>query len=45
MQTYNELVRAKRIAFTTFHQSIGYEEFVEGLSEATCENLRKSDCL
>ena len=35
MKRYKELVNKKQIFFTTFHQSMDYEEFVEGIKPKT----------
>ena len=35
---YNQLKTEKRIAFTTFHQSLDYEDWVEGLRPVVNEN-------
>jgi len=36
-RVYESLVVSKRIDFTTFHQSFGYEEFIEGLKAKSDE--------
>lgn len=35
MDKYNEFVRKGQVVFTTFHQSYGYEEFIQGLRPDT----------
>ena len=41
MARYNELKKTGRIAFTTFHQSYGYEEFIEGIKPIIDENKQE----
>lgn len=35
VKTYNKFVQSGQIVFTTFHQSYGYEEFIQGLRPDT----------
>lgn len=35
---YERLVNAKQIVFTTFHQSLSYEDFIEGIKPSMDEN-------
>lgn len=36
-EEYNELVNAQQIVFTTFHQSLSYEDFIEGIKPETVD--------
>lgn len=38
MKRYNQLKQDKRIAFTTFHQSMDYEDWIEGLKPVADDN-------
>lgn len=40
---YNDYKASGRIIFTTFHQSYGYEEFIEGIKPVVMSNEEKKD--
>ena len=41
MNRYKTLINEKQIAFTTFHQSLDYEEFIEGLKPELDDNTKE----
>lgn len=43
LERYNEYKAQGRIEFTTFHQSYGYEEFIEGIRPAVVEEGDQGD--
>ena len=43
IEKFNELKTVGRIAFTTFHQSYGYEEFIEGIKPNLSDSSDKKD--
>ncbi|WP_375605647.1 McrB family protein [Flavobacterium davisii] len=38
LDKYDELVKTNQIQFTTFHQSMSYEDFIEGIKPETIDN-------